>query len=104
MNEPLPSSSRSAPPGEEDTRAPSRGARQRGGVRKEQEQRHRVGDADEAADVEGPAPAEAWMVSHVAAEPTDDHTEIDPHLVETHGARARLAPWKSAINASAAGM
>ena len=93
MNEPLPSSSRSARPGPVGgMRAPSSASAGRVGIPEEQEERHRVGDADDAADVEGPAPAEARMIGHVAAEPADDHTHVDPHLVETDRPRARLAP------------
>ena len=59
-------------------------------IPEQQEQRHRVEDADQAAGFERPAPAERRVIGHIAAEAADDDADVDPHLVQADGAGSRV--------------
>lgn len=62
-----------------------------GRIFEEEEEGEGVGDADEACDVEGPAPGEGGFVGDEAGVAAEDETDVDAGLVYADGAGAGLA-------------
>jgi len=66
--------------------------RARGGrVAEEEDERHSVKHPEEAAAVEGGAPAQGRGVGHITAEAADNHAAVNGHLVQPDGAGASAA-------------
>ena len=59
-------------------------------ILEKKQQRDRIKNPHETGPVEGGAPAERRLVGDIAGKPTDHDAAVDPHLMDSHGARARF--------------